>query len=691
MATLETRLKTMESLWAQVLHRPNGSGGVGNMAELVAAATASPSIPALSDEKDEDDEDIGDRDVVTVVEDEDAVEDDIDAMGSLGFAEGNPGYFGYSSTLGFVAVLLKAVVRASQGVMEPSRFGIEVQPTAAMSSSPLDQTTDLNAQALSVPRSRVDPYVLPPRHRVMRLFDAYFNNTHTLYPYLHRSSIQQAYNEASATGFKHVRPSWLALLNLIFALAVQTSIDTNIRLERAEAALFFQRAKRVFSQNILSTNSLESMQVMLLLCQYLQSSRKPNQCWNVLGIAIRIGQGLGLHMMKASNSAATRLEKEMRKRTWYAAIVLDVALAMTYGRPVAVSSISYSVELPEDQPDEYFEDKVSSARTLLPNEVTPNSFFVHTIRLYQIMGRAVETIFGSNNMEARTVEALETPEFISQLGRLEGDLTDWLKRLPTRLTLPVPQNPTSLADRIVCRQATILNLRYHHCESLVHRPYVVAELHRTAPFSFEEQQQPMARQHIRTSLGQATANASIAACILSSRQVLGVIHDAMYNPAQLGAKWYSIYYTFSATLLLMASGLIAHRSGRPFIEGSMPEELRMHCVYIGKAFDIFKSFATDNASAVRHLTFLNKLMPNFKAQLEENERYFDLMLSTDTLRPAVPTPVISNSDFLTQPPNTSEFEQTLDNVYLQDIIHSDLMDTNERSSLSWLFNSLPAM
>ena len=99
MATLETRLKIMELLWAQVLHRHNGSGGVGGMAELVAAAAASPSMPALSDEKDDEDED-EDRDVVMVVEDEDAVEDDIDAMGSLGFAEGNPGYFGYSSTLG---------------------------------------------------------------------------------------------------------------------------------------------------------------------------------------------------------------------------------------------------------------------------------------------------------------------------------------------------------------------------------------------------------------------------------------------------------------------------------------------------------------------------------------------------------------------------------------------------------------
>ena len=369
--------------------------------------------------------------------------------------------------------------------MEPSRFGIEVRRTAAVSSSPVDHTTDISPRELSIRRSKVDPYILPPRHRVMRLFDLYFSNTHTLYPYLHRPSIQQAYNETAATGFKRVRPSWLALLNLVFALAVQTSNDTNSTSERAEAALFFQRAKRVFSQNILSTNSLESMQVMLLMCQYLQSSRKPNQCWNVLGIAIRIGQGLGLHMMKTGNNTATRLEQEIRKWTWYAAIVLDVALAMTYGRPVAMASISYSVELPEDQSDEYFEDNVTTVRMPLPNEVTPNSFFVHTIRLYQIMGRAVETIFGSNNMEARTVQALETPEFLSQLGRLEADLTDWCKRLPTRLTLPVQQNPTSLADRIVCRQATILALRYHHFESLIHRPYVVAELHRTAPFSFK--------------------------------------------------------------------------------------------------------------------------------------------------------------------------------------------------------------
>lgn len=61
-------------------------------------------------------------------------------------------------------------------------------------------------------------------------------------------------------------------------------------------------------------------QMLLLMCQYLQSTQNPNDCWVVLGNAIRGAQSIGLHMTPKSG---TPLEQELKKRVWYGCVYLD--------------------------------------------------------------------------------------------------------------------------------------------------------------------------------------------------------------------------------------------------------------------------------------------------------------------------------------------------------------------------------
>jgi hypothetical protein len=68
--------------------------------------------------------------------------------------------------------------------------------------------------------------------------------------------------------------------------------------------------------------------MLLLMCQYLQSTHDPNECWAILAVAIRGAQSIGLHTTPRDGSP---LEKELKKRAWYGCVYLDrYLLSPTY-------------------------------------------------------------------------------------------------------------------------------------------------------------------------------------------------------------------------------------------------------------------------------------------------------------------------------------------------------------------------
>src|SRR5436190_20215595 len=61
-------------------------------------------------------------------------------------------------------------------------------------------------------------------------------------------------------------------------------------------------------------------QMLLLMCQYLQSTQNVEDCWSILAVVIPGAQSIGLHTCPRDG---TPLEKELRKRAWYGCVYLD--------------------------------------------------------------------------------------------------------------------------------------------------------------------------------------------------------------------------------------------------------------------------------------------------------------------------------------------------------------------------------
>jgi hypothetical protein len=104
----------------------------------------------------------------------------------------------------------------------------------------------------------------------------------------------------------------------VLALGCQFSTLFESSIVRADT--FFNRSKTLLGLSIFNVGTLKMVQALLLMGLYLQSTNRPNQCWNVLGMGIRVAQGLGLHI---EASGGDLVEREARRRAWWGCVLMD--------------------------------------------------------------------------------------------------------------------------------------------------------------------------------------------------------------------------------------------------------------------------------------------------------------------------------------------------------------------------------
>lgn len=208
------------------------------------------------------------------------------------------------------------------------------------------------------------------------LVHRFFRDTGALFPFVHPGTFMGTYNRTKSIGFKRFRRSWLGLLNSILTMSVFTSASwSSTATERgAKAEVFFTRAKTLCLDQMLSGSSLETVQAMLLMSQYLQGTHRSVMTWNMHGIAVKAAFQLGLHS-PTSLKAYSPFERETRTRTWFGCVMLDRTLSMTFGRPPAIPESYIRTPLP----------KLYSGTDILPDsepsvdDAMSIQFFVSTV------------------------------------------------------------------------------------------------------------------------------------------------------------------------------------------------------------------------------------------------------------------------------------------------------------------------
>ncbi|KAH6605522.1 c6 transcription factor [Trichoderma cornu-damae] len=446
--------------------------------------------------------------------------------------------------------------------------------------------------------SAVFGMTVPPRDVADDLVENYWRWTHSLYPLVHRPSFEERYRmiwhpQAEACcrgpGARAAGPAGLyvstgdrlfyCMLNTVFALGALFSPRMDHKDRDQASRDFFERAKKLMDLDMLAAGSLALVQTLLLMGQYLQSTEMSSSCWNIVGLAVRVAQSIGLHHDPKSCSQGCcpaqtldQVEIEMRRRAWCGCVLLDRVVSLTYGRPLIVhAAITQSqLVLPLAVDDEYL-TRLPDAPGAQPDGMPSlTECYIHTVQLQDILGEVLTALYYPDPAPgpAALINGGTKGTDFHRLFAVDSLLTAWHSRLPPHLQASRYKNrgvPPALdlshRDVVFRRQATVLEVRYLHVRMMMLRP-VLSSLCDPAFRSSE----PGADSNMQDGMMLKAANL----CVSGAQELLQVIEENMYFKTDLlSPHWYTVFYIHSCAIVFLISLLCSPRHIRCMDEASL--------------------------------------------------------------------------------------------------------------------------
>ena len=174
-----------------------------------------------------------------------------------------------------------------------------------------------------------------------------------------------------------------------------------------------------------------SIQAVILMIIYLQSSTRMSTCYSYIGIALSAAVRMGLHRA-VPEAKIDPIEREVRKRIFWTCWKMDTYVGAILGLPKGIAPEDIDQEIPAEVDDEYI-----TKEAILPQPAgtisTMAAANAHT-RLLMIMAKIVRHIYPLKGVEA-SVTGNGSSYRVSQkkLHDIEVDLARWLDALPNIL------------------------------------------------------------------------------------------------------------------------------------------------------------------------------------------------------------------------------------------------------------------
>lgn len=131
---------------------------------------------------------------------------------------------------------------------------------------------------------------------------------------------QPGYPGPADTGMDQI--IFYATMYLVFAMGCKFSKLHMVPAPKGHTAEdYYQRSRKIFVYDPLDSGSVQHVQLVLLEGVYTRDS---NRCWNTVGLAIRVAQGLGMHLDRPSRDRENQIDIETRRRIWHTCIVWDM-------------------------------------------------------------------------------------------------------------------------------------------------------------------------------------------------------------------------------------------------------------------------------------------------------------------------------------------------------------------------------
>ncbi|KZV68531.1 hypothetical protein PENSPDRAFT_546674, partial [Peniophora sp. CONT] len=316
------------------------------------------------------------------------------------------------------------------------------------------------------------PFDFPEQSLMEELVEHYFTNVNILTPVLHRPSF-----ESDLQSYLHLRErNFGNVLLLVCALGSRFTHDRRVLVDgdqtwHSAGWKWFMQTRIFDDATLLSTTShLHVLQAACLATLYTCDIAAIH-AWMLVGSGIRFALDIGAHKRRAYGSKPT-LEDELFKRSfWYvylhvsALVHFDRTLSAGMGRPRCIQEEDFDLEMPICCDDEYLALEHPEQATTRPSLL---SYFVWTLRLSQIQGLALRTVYAST--KARVHYNFQGEEWMSHtVAHLDSLLNDWANSVPDHLRW----DPMRTDDTFFSQSAH-LHLQYRTIQLMIHRPSIAA-------------------------------------------------------------------------------------------------------------------------------------------------------------------------------------------------------------------------
>jgi hypothetical protein len=204
-----------------------------------------------------------------------------------------------------------------------------------------NQETAVPSRANSPPPEMDDDktHALPPQAHGQELIRSYFERVHWFFPLIEERKFWSTYLYSDRRD-----SSWLALLNMVFALGSLASSTS----ENEAHYVYFNRSRQHLNLDSFGSGNLEVLQALAIMSgYYMHYLNRPNEAHSLMGGTLRMATTLGLHR-EFSDASKTdsggqlnamapgemdAITPEMRRRIWWSLFVLDTWASTTTSRP----------------------------------------------------------------------------------------------------------------------------------------------------------------------------------------------------------------------------------------------------------------------------------------------------------------------------------------------------------------------
>ncbi|CAK4028819.1 Activator of stress 1 [Lecanosticta acicola] len=492
-------------------------------------------------------------------------------------------YHGHSSGLSFVRRM-----REQLGDL----MGPETVATPFVKTRPMSPLLDSPKSVVESPMGESSPPStdLPPKGMARQLCSYAVNDAAALLRTVHQPTFWAGFERIYSIPSENYTNEENVFLPLFYAAVALGCLfgkdgENGVHREGYETAIqqgfaYFKTARHLM--DIADCRDLASVQAVIFMILFLQSSAKMSQCYAYVGLALRSALRMGLH-----RSAAGRfdpIEAESRKRVFWIVRKLDIYVGAMLGLPQTLSDEDIDQEFPTAVDDEY----ITRDGILPMPEGTVSlmtAFNAHT-RLVQILQKIVRKIYPIKVQSPEDPGDKSYSIPFSTIREIESDLEFWKNSLPPILS------PCEAPARYT-RIQHLLRLSYAHAQVLLYRPF----LHFTA---MEKRSAPADQR----------AYACAASFVNVSRNIIHIASQMKQMGLLNGPFWFIMYTTFFSILALVY--FAAENPDNPTTEAVMKDAI--------EGREVLASLTTTSMAADRCTATLDIVFQRLPPWMREGQK-----------------------------------------------------------------------